>query len=267
MRTRGQIAVKDSLCIPLSRLPLPTGGRRTRPEAEVPPPSMEQVVRLLQEVPLFAGVRAEDLRPLAAACRPCQFRRNEMIFQQGDPGEALHIVQTGQVRIVLVSPQGDEMILALFHPGDFFGELSLVDGHPRSATAVATGPTVTLTLPRPAFLRVLADTPRMAEQTILALSERLRHTDVLLGDAVFLDVAARLAKRLGELARAQGESATARGPWTVRVTQTELAAMVGATRESVNKELRALEAEGLIRVARGRILLLRPGAVSARGDW
>lgn len=229
--------------------------------------ALDRALGMLQGIPFFSGVSQQDLEALAAACRPRHFRRYEIIFHQDDPGDALQIVQEGQVRIVLLSPEGDEITLAFFHPGDFFGELSLLDGHPRSATAVAAMPTVTLTLARPAFLRVLARTPRMAQQVNLALSARLRHTDVLLGDAVFLDVAARLAKRLGELARAQVESATARGPWMVRVTQTELAAMAGATRESVNKELRALEAEGLIRVARGRILLLRPGAVSARGNW
>lgn len=229
--------------------------------------SLDQALHMLQAVPFFSGVRRQDLTVLAAACRPRQYRRHEIIFHQDDPGDSLHIVQVGQVRIVLLSPQGNEITLALFYPGDFFGELSLLDGCPRSATAVAAVPTTTFTLTRPAFLRVLAHTPQMAQQVILTLSARLRHTDVLLGDAVFLDVAARLAKRLGELARAQAEGTTPPTPWMVRVTQAELAAMVGATRESVNKELRALETQGLIRVGRGRILLLRPDALSARGNW
>jgi len=229
--------------------------------------ALDEALPMLQAVPFFLGVPRQDLAPLAVACRARHFRRNEFIFQQGDPGDALHIIQAGQVRIVLLSPKGQEIILALLHPGDFFGELSLLDGRPRSATAVAAVPTVTLTLTRAVFLRVLERTPQMARQIILALSARLRHTDVLLGDAVFLDVRARLTKRLGELARDQGEGTTPTGPWTVQVTQQELAAMVGATRESVNKELRALEARGLIRGGRGRILLLRPEALSPRTNW
>lgn len=225
----------------------------------------DRILHMLQAVPFFWGVGPQDLAALAVACRLRHFRQDEIIFHESDPGDALHIVHTGQVRIVLLSPEGDEIIFALFHPGDFFGELSLLDGYLRSATAIAAVPTTTLTLHRPAFLRLLAHNSQMAQQIILALSARLRHTDVLLGDAVFLDVAARLTKRLGELAHVQREGATSPGPWTVRVTQAYLAAMVGATRESVNKELRILEDQGLIRVARGRILLLQPEAFSPGG--
>lgn len=229
--------------------------------------SPDEAFRMLEVVPFFAGVRRQELLPLAAACRPRRYRANEIIFHQGDPGDALHIVQSGQVRISLLSPRGSEIVLALFHPGDFFGELSLVDGRPRSATAVAAAPTVTLTLPRVAFLRVLTRSPALAQRIICTLSIRLRHTDVLLGDAVFLDVAARLAKRLGELARAQRKGAAPLSPLTIQATQAELAAMVGAARESVNKELRALEARGLIRVARGRILLRSVAALNPQQNW
>lgn len=228
--------------------------------------SLEQAVRLLQEVPFFAGISREDLAPLAAACRPRHYRRNQIIFHRDDPGDTLHIVQSGQVRIVLTSPEGDEILLALMQAGDFFGELSLLDGLPRSATAVANEATVTLALARSGFLRVLDHSPQLVHQIILALSARLRRTDLLLGDSAFLDVPTRLVKRLLDLAQTQGERETGKGPRTILVTQSELAAMVGATRESVNRELRTLEARGLIRVDRGRILLLRPEALGAR-DW
>lgn len=228
--------------------------------------SLDQAVRLLQEVPFFAGVRREDLTPLAAACRRRYYRRHQIIFQRDDPGDTLHIVQSGQVRIVLSSPEGDEILLALMQPGDFFGELSLLDGLPRSATAVANAHSVTLTLARTGFLRVVERSPQLAHQIILALSARLRRTDLLLGDSAFLDVGTRLAKRLLDLAHDQAEPGSSKGPRTIRVTQSELAAMVGATRESVNRELHALEARGVIRVHRGRIVLQQPEALSAR-DW
>ncbi len=229
--------------------------------------SLDQAFQMLEVIPFFAGVRRQELLSLAAACRPRRYRADEIIFNQGDPGDALHIVREGQVRISLFSPQANEIVLALFHPGDFFGELSLLDGCPRSATAVAVTPTVTLTLPRVAFLRVLTHSPALAQRIISALSFRLRHTDILLGDAAFLDVAARLAKRLGEMARAQGKGAAPLSPLTVRATQTELAAMVGAARESVNKELRALESRGLIRVARGQILLRSVAGLNSQENW
>lgn len=93
--------------------------------------ALNQALRMPQEVPFFSGVRRQDLAALAAACRPRHFRRNEIIFQQGDPGDALHVVQAGQVRIVLLPPKGQEITLALLAAGDFFGELSLLDGFPR----------------------------------------------------------------------------------------------------------------------------------------
>lgn len=233
----------------------------------MPQSSLDNAIRLLQEVPFFAGVNRPELIALASACQRRPYRRNEVIFHRDDPGEALHIVQTGQVRIELLSPQGEEIVLALFQAGDFFGELSLLDGLPRSATAVATEPTVTLTLTRAEFQRVLERTPPVAQQIIVALSARLRHTDVLLGDAIFLNVQARLAKRLFELSQAPGDTAVPPGPRTVRVTQTELATMVGATRESVNKELHGLQARGLIQVARGRVLILHPESLRPLAIW
>jgi CRP/FNR family transcriptional regulator/CRP/FNR family cyclic AMP-dependent transcriptional regulator len=228
--------------------------------------AVDQALRLLQEVPFFAGVRQEDLTSLAAACRPRHYRRQQIIFYRDDPGDTLHIIQSGEVRIILTSPDGDEILLALMRPGDFFGELSLLDGLPRSATAVANEPTETLTLARDGFLRVLEQSPQMAHQVILALSSRLRRTDLLLGDSAFLDVPTRLVKRLLDLAHTQAGRVSLKGPQTIRVTQSELAAMVGATRESVNRELRALESRELIRVERGRILLQRPEALSAM-EW
>lgn len=227
--------------------------------------SLDRAVRLLRELPFFAEVSRQDLLPIAAACRPRFYRSHQIIFEQGDPGDTFHLIQSGQVRIVLSSPKGGEILLALMHPGDFFGELSLLDGLPRSATAVANKLTVTLTLARPGFLRVLERTPPLAHHIMLALSARLRRTNLLLGDSVFLDVPARLAKRLRDLAGMQGEGDVPKGLRTIRVTQRELAAMVGATRETINRELQALESRGVIRVARGRILLFRPEGLEREG--
>jgi len=232
----------------------------------MPQGGLDQAVQLLQEVPFFASVRRQDLLPLAAASRLQHYRRHGIVFHRDDPGDSLHIIHSGQVRIVLTSPEGDEIVLALLEPGEFFGELSLVDGLPRSATAVANEPTVTLSLTRPAFLRALGENPHLAQQVILALCSRLRRTDLLLGDAAFLDVASRLTKRLHDLVATRRDAGETAGAPVVRITQVELAAMVGATRETVNKELRALEGRGIIRLERGRIVLEHPEALTSR-DW
>ncbi len=226
--------------------------------------SLDQAIRMLQGVPFFAGLSNQEMEPLASACRLRSYRRSEVIFHRDDPADTMHIVQGGQVRIVLHSTKGDEIVLALFHPRDFFGELSLLDGLPRSATAVAMEPTVTLTLGRAEFLHILATSPRMTREVIDALAARLRHTNILLGDSIFLGVGARLAKRLLELAEAQKG---ARDQDAVRVTQAELATLVGASRETVNKELRALEARGAVRLSRGRVHILHRESLRPPGNW
>lgn len=228
---------------------------------------LEQTIEMLQKVPFFSGIRYQDLVTLASLCRPRTYRARQVIFHRGDPGDTLYIVQSGQVKIVLLSAKGDEMVLALFRAGDFFGELSLLDGLPRSATAAAVETTVLLSVSRPEFQRVLHEAPPMAEQIIGALTARLRHTDMLLGDAIFLTVSARLTKRLLELAGMQEERSRITPPVEVRVTQAELASMVGATRESINKELRMLEDRGILRLGRSRVTVLRPELLRRPEGW
>jgi CRP-like cAMP-binding protein len=156
------------------------------------------------------------------------------------------------------------MVLALLGPGDFFGELALLDGQPRSADAVAVEETRLLLLQREGFLRVLEARPGLAIQVLRVLSERVRRDTQLLEDAVFLDVPGRLAGVLLRLAEASGESPVAERVVPVRLSQTALASMVGATRESVNTWLRAFEEGGLIRRAGRQIVLLRPEELRKR---
>lgn len=237
-----------------------------QPETSGSHASTDQAVRLLQVVPFFAGITPANLLPLAAACRLRRYRATQVIFHRGDPGDTLHIVISGGIRILLSAPDGDEILLAYLQPGEFFGELSLLDGLSRSATAIATEDTVTLTLARPEFLPIVERTPALARQIILAMCARLRRTDVLLGDSAFLDVSARLARRLLDLALNRGIPRSADGSAEVRITQTELATMVGASRETVNKELRVLEGRGLLQVQRGKIAIPNPAALRAM-DW
>ena len=109
----------------------------------------------LRSSPLFNQCGDDVLREVERRLRRRQFRRGEVIFHQGDPGDALHVVGSGSVKIVLPSSEGDEAIIATLRPGDFFGELALLDGAPHSATAVAVEPTETFTLPRDVFLELL----------------------------------------------------------------------------------------------------------------
>ena len=213
---------------------------------------------VLGQIPLFAELTAEELDRLGACLRRRRYRKGEVIFLQGDPGTSLYIIDAGRVRIGLGSPDGKEVALALLGPADFFGDLALLDGEPRSADAIAHEPSELLVLRREDFLQFLGAHPRATTALLGVLSRRLRRNAQLLQDAAFLDVPGRLARIILELAQAEGRPDGTGLVITSRLTQTELAGMVGATRESVNKWLRSYERRGLISCQRGQITVLRP---------
>lgn len=218
----------------------------------------------LHQLRLFSGLPAEKTAILEAEAQTRSFKRGEVVFHKGDPGEAMFMILEGQVKIVLPSEGGDEALLGVLDQGDFFGELSLIDGRSRSATIVATEPTETLVLHRDALLRLVRTSPEVAIDLLRALSQRLRETDEFIEDAVFLDVPGRVAKKLLELAETYGEPAPRGTVIGLRLTQQELAEMVGATRESVNKHLRSYRERGIIDVDRQRIIILQPDALQRR---
>ena len=220
--------------------------------------TLPEIILALKQVPFFSGLSDREITPLTVHCRRRQYRRNQVIFHQEDPGDTLYVVLSGRVRIVLPSPDGEDIVLAVFSSRDCFGELSLLDGNPRSATAVAQDACEALTLGRSEFLEHLAGHPAVALQVLQTLAARLRRTNVLLGDFAFMDLSTRLAKRLCELARTQGERLGPRAPISIQITQGELASLVGARRESVNKELRAFAQRDLVTLQRGHILIRNP---------
>jgi len=207
-------------------------------------------------VVLFTGLGEADVASLAAHLRRRRYARGEVVFLRDDPGDSLFIVKSGVIRIVLTSPEGKEITLAVRGPGDFFGELALLDGEPRSADAVAQEPAELLLLEREDFLALVDDRPSVAVALLKVLSKRLRQASQTVEDAAFLDVPARLAIAILRLLDAQIDQ-----PGTMiaaRLTQAELAAMVGTRRESINRWLRFYEGQGLIRYDRGQITVLDP---------
>jgi CRP/FNR family transcriptional regulator, cyclic AMP receptor protein len=192
------------------------------------------------------------------------FGRGETVFHKGDPGGSMFLILDGQVKIVLPSQDGEEALLGVLDEGECFGELSLLDGAPRSATIVATEPTETLMVQREDVIQAMATHPQLAVDLLRVLAGRLRETDEVVADAVFLDVPARLAKRLLELARDYGTTVPEGTLIGLRLTQTELASMVGATRESVNKHLGAFRTRGVLTLQRGRIVIHRPEELRRR---
>lgn len=217
----------------------------------------------LRACPLFRECDDESLRAVAGSLRRRQFRRGEVIFHQGDPGDSLHVIVSGRVKILLPSPDGDEAILATLTDGDFFGELALLDHEPRSATAAAIEPTETWSLPRDVFIGLLGERPELRDALLTALSHELRRLTLDVAELHFLDLAGRLAHRLVRLAEAAAaETGTdldrsLNGGGRISLdwpfTQSDLASMIGGTRQSVNRLLAELADEGLIRIEHDRL--------------
>jgi CRP/FNR family cyclic AMP-dependent transcriptional regulator len=185
---------------------------------------------LLAQSDLFADLDATELERILADAHVVQLGRNQILFHQGDPAEALYGVRTGRVAISLVSPDGRESVLALMEGGDLFGDMPIFDGEPRSAQARALEATDLLYVPYPPIKAVLEARPALLWTVVATLSRRLRSTDAALADSVFLDVTGRTAKRLLDLA---GDADT----FSLPITQEELAGLVGASRERVNKAI------------------------------
>ncbi|HLW47389.1 MAG TPA: Crp/Fnr family transcriptional regulator [bacterium] len=219
---------------------------------------------LLVRCPLFADLPASQLEKLAALLRRRRYRAGEPVFREGDPGTALYVVETGEVKVLLGGSEGKEVVLALLGPGEFFGELALLDGEPRSADAVATAAGELLVLPREDFLRFLREVPAVAVNLLASLSRRFRRTDRLVHDAAFSDVRTRVTRLLVELAETRGKPGQGGVVIGPRLTQGDLASMVGATRESINKCLRSYTAQGLVRHERGRLVLLNVDRLRAQ---
>jgi CRP/FNR family transcriptional regulator len=212
-------------------------------------------VDTLRRCILFAHVDDEGLRALASQMRRRRFRRGEVIFHQDDVGDSLQVVISGSVKIVLPSEEGEEAIIASLQPGEFFGELALLDGAPRSTTATAIEPTETLSLPREQFLRLLADDPQIVQALLHVLASELRRLTGHVGELHFLDLAGRLAMRLVRLARDVDPTATGRVELNWPFTQSDLAAMIGGTRQSVNRVLSELVDAGHLTIERDALII------------
>jgi CRP/FNR family cyclic AMP-dependent transcriptional regulator len=215
------------------------------------PRSASEASELLASVPTLRGLPRDDLLDLAASARRRSYAQGQVIFHRDDPGSSLHIIEKGEVRVILPSPEGEEMTLALLGPGDFFGELCLLDGGLRSATTVAVNATETLMVERQRFVQWLQLRPAAAIAILAAVARRLRAADELVGELAFLDAHCRLARKLLDLAGPTLEGDQVE----LHLSQDELASMVGVTRESVNKHLRLLKKRGAVDVYRRRIVV------------
>jgi CRP-like cAMP-binding protein len=191
-----------------------------------------EIVQLLAESDLFHGFDPESLDHVASTAEIRQLRRNDLVFSEDDLPDALYVVRSGRIAMANLSVDGRESVIALMEAGDLFGEMPLLDGGPRSAGARALEPSELIAVPYGRVEQLLRERPELLWSVVRLLAQRLRTTDAALADSVFLDVTGRTAKRLLELAGDADE-------FVLPVTQEELAGMVGASRERVNKALSA----------------------------
>lgn len=234
-------------------------GTRLPPAAE--PDSFAGALSLVR---LFAGLTPAQLADVARVGRRHRYRRGQVVFYQGDPGDALYLILSGQVKVSVTSRQGEEAILAVLGAGECFGELALLDDQPRSATIETTQPTEAFIFYRPDFYRFLRQAPDVAIALLRVLAARLRATDKVVEDSAFLDIPERVAKKLLALAAAHGRSVEDGTAIDLNLSQQELASMIGATRESVNKALSYFRDRGILSIGRQRITIRRPEALWQR---
>ena len=221
----------------------------------------------LARSPLFQGILPEDLDRLARGMAQRRYRRNEVIFHEGDPGESLHVVVEGRVKITRESIEGDEAIVAIIGPGDTFGELVLLDGAVRSATATAIEPTETLTMTRAAFSSLVDGSDPFRWQLLGGIAHRLRRLTDQLAEVHFLDLTGRLALQLTRLAEESAPGRLTDIELRATLTQSDLAAMVGGTRQRVNQIIGDFAAEGLIAHDGGRLIVRDLERLRGRGGW
>lgn len=211
---------------------------------------------VLSSAPLFAALDAEASAALRASMENITIAKGDVLFHEGQLGDRMYIITGGKVKLGHTAPDGRESILAILGPGELLGELSLFDPGPRTATAVALTDLTALGLGHAALRPWLTGRPEVAESLLQALAQRLRRTNDALADLVFSDVPGRVAKALLELGDKFGQQMPDGVHVTHDMTQEELAQLVGASRETVNKALADFATRGWIKLESRSVVLI-----------
>lgn len=212
---------------------------------------MPVAAELLERIPYFSGLSREEREALGRGLFEKRVPKNEVLLWEGEPGNALYIVGSGRMKVFRTSAEGKEQVLRVMYPGDSFNEVPVFDGGPNPASAMALEDSVVFGIRREGMLRILRDYPQVSVNVIRVFSRRLRDLVALVEDLSFRNVTARLAKILLEHAVESGQESPER-----RLTQQQMAAMVGTAREMVGRSLKTLETMGAIRVERQKIVIV-----------
>ncbi|SDM66193.1 Crp/Fnr family transcriptional regulator [Nonomuraea jiangxiensis] len=227
------------------------------------PQDVQPVAAVLAEIPLFRVLGESGILSTARSGLARRYRPGQIIIHQGDPGESLYVLLDGLAKVVFTTEHGDEIVLNMLGRGDTFGEMALLDGSPRSASVVTVRPAWVFALPRARLLEMMREHPGLADEFLRMLGHMVRRLTDQAADLAFLDLGGRLAKLLLQLADRHGRTdAVVDLPG---LTQSDLAALIGASRPAVNRALQSLAARNLIAIEGRTITLLDVVALRKRG--
>lgn len=215
--------------------------------------------RMFRRLPILKGLSSHSAKRLLSDFYVVRASKDEVIFHHYDQSTDLYLIINGAVKACLVNPEGHELILATFHTGDFFGEMSLMDGKPRSATMVSVGDTVLGVLKRERFLNAIKDDPMIAIDLLSAIVSRMRMSNEMIEALAFLDVSQRLVKTLVQNSKVDGERTKDGHIIIKKLTHRELAAHTGASREAVSKAMKVLAFKNIL-IEKDGYFLLSPEA-------
>jgi CRP/FNR family transcriptional regulator, cyclic AMP receptor protein len=218
----------------------------------------------LRKAGLFQGVDASDVEAISSEFEIIEVSRGQILFHEGEPGDSLYIVLSGKVKLGRRASDGRENLVAVMGPSDQFGELSLFDPGPRTATAVVVTDGRVARLPKAALQKWVEERPQIAMQLLRVVARRLRRTNTMLADLIFVDVPGRVAKQLLQLAQRFGSVEGGQLRVTHDLTQEELAQLVGASRETVNKALADFAGRGWLRLEGKSVVILDRERLSRR---
>ena len=220
---------------------------------------------VIRKAPLFSGLDSSAADSLRTSMNLVKLRKGQSLFKEGDDGDHLFVVSSGKVKLGTKSVDGRENLLMILGPGDMFGELSLFDSGPRTATATAVTDSKLLALGQDKVIPWVKEHPEVSLQLLARLASRLRRTNEVVGDLVFSDVPGRVAKALIDLGVKFGDKRTEGLFVNHDLTQEELAQLVGASRETVNKALADFAQRGWLRLEARSVMILDYERLLKRG--
>ncbi|MBI5526921.1 MAG: Crp/Fnr family transcriptional regulator [Deltaproteobacteria bacterium] len=216
---------------------------------------MDSKTGLLKQVSLFSDLNEAAVRKIEGLLVEKHFAKNSIILSQEEPGDALYIVLSGKVKAVLLGKSGREIILSYFKPGEFFGEMALLDNRPRSANAVAVEDVRLLMLNRDAFRQHMIEHPETGMRVMSELCNRIRRADEIIGNLTLLDVYGRVARYLIDLAEREGKRVEDSSVIEGRPTQQEIADTIGTSRETVSRIFSEFKKRGVLKMSGNRLYL------------